>query len=534
MPAAVQKIQRRLIANGTGDFSLVAVDKFILATRDSGYQGTESAVAELVDNAVQAGARRIVVNITADGEEGPDPLRIMVQDDGSGMDRRTLRQALRFGGSTRFNDRSGLGRYGMGLPNSSLSQARRVEVYSWQSNRSPWSTFLDVDEVAAGRMLEVPEPKLSRFPEWFEKPKSQSGTLVIWRRCDRLDHRRPGTIARKLHVPLGQIFRFFLWNKLEIVVNGIPVEPIDPLYLHHRSARKGGRIFGKPLEYEIEARASSGEICGVGKVMVTFSELPVHDWHDLSNEEKRIRGITNGAGVSVVRADREIDYGWFFMSGKRRENYDDWWRCEIRFDPILDEAFGITHTKQQIRPQEYLQEILSADLESQAKALNGRVRQAHVQLRSSERTVAIERLASERDELLRPLPSQSSGAKDLALIEKLAKRHPTLREAALSESGSMQYRIIQEEMKDTSFFSFAVKDGLFVLVLNPEHAFYRKLYKQLLEDDSKEGQVLRGQIDLLLLAAARGEAAATTNNQRDVMQQFRKSWSDNLATFLSK
>ena len=534
MPAVTQKIRAGSKANGTEDFSLVAVDKFILATRDSGYQGTESAVAELVDNALQAGARRIVVNVVADGDDGPHPLRITVQDDGSGMDRRILRQALRFGGSTRFNDRTGLGRYGMGLPNSSLSQARRVEVYSWQRGSSPWFSFLDVDEIAAGRITEVPDPKPATFPEWFEKPKGQNGTLVVWTQCDRLDHRRPATIARKLHIPLGRIFRFFLWDNVEMVVNGIPIEPFDPLYVHQRSARKGGHLFGKPLEYEVEARAPNGEMTGVGKVTVTFSELPVHDWHNLSNDEKRIRGVTNGAGVSVVRADREIDYGWFFMGGKRRENYDDWWRCEIRFDPILDEAFGITHTKQQIRPQDYLLEILSPDLEEQAKALNGRVRQAHVQLRSTERTVAIERLASERDELLKPLPSPPSSAKNLALIEKLARHHPTLREAALSENGSMQYRIIQDQMKDTSFFSFAVRDGLFVLILNPEHPFFRKVYKLLLDDDSKEGQALRGQMDLLLLSAARAEAGAAKDNQRDAMQQFRRTWSDNLATFLSK
>jgi len=522
----------RALVNGKKDFSLVAVDKFILATRDSGYRGTESAVAELVDNAIQAGAQRVHVMVTA--VEAPNPLRIAVHDDGCGMDRRTLRQALRFGGSSRFNDRSGLGRYGMGLPNSSLSQARRLEVYSWQQSGSPWFSFLDVDEIAAGRMAEVPDPVRASFPEWFGKPKSRSGTLVVWSVCDRLDHRRSATIARKLLVPLGRVFRFFLWEGVQIIVSGMPVEPIDPLYLHQKSARKGGRVFGKPIEYEIEARSVNGEAMGLGKVVVTFSELPVHDWHKLSNEEKRQLGVTNGAGVSVVRAGRELEYGWFFMGGKRRENYDDWWRCEVRFDPILDEAFGITHTKQQIRPQEYLQEILSPDIEAQGKALNGRVRQAHVQLKSAERTLAVERLASERDQLLKPLPAPACSPKHLELIEALAKRHPSIREAALTEAGSTQYLIIQEQMKDTSFFSFALKEGLFVLVLNPEHAFYRKLYKPLVENDTKESQALRGQLDLLLLAAARAEASAAKQNDRDALSQFRKTWSDNLATFLGK
>jgi hypothetical protein len=87
-------------------------------------------------------------------------------------------------------------------------------------------------------------------------------------------------------------------------------------------------------------------------------------------------------------------------------------------------------------------------------------------------------------------------------------------------------------MKDTSFFSYAVRDGLFVLVLNPEHPFYKKVYKPLIENETKENRELRGQIDLLLLSAARAEAAATREVQREALAQFRKVWSDNVATFL--
>ncbi len=138
---------------------------------------------------------------------------------------------------------------------------------------------------------------------------------------------------------------------MNILVNGVMVHPIDPLFIHAGSPDPGGLIYGNPIEYTIEAKDSNGFVDATGTVTVVFSELPVRAWHTLSNEEKRQLGVSNGAGVSVVRANREIDFGWFFMGTKRRENYDDWWRCEIRFDPILDEAFGITHTKQQIRPK---------------------------------------------------------------------------------------------------------------------------------------------------------------------------------------
>jgi hypothetical protein len=332
-----------------------------------------------------------------------------------------------------------------------------------------------------------------------------------------------------------------------VVINGGAVQPIDPLYLRKESMRTGGKLYGKPIEYPIEAPSSNGH-ASTGNVIVTFSELPVHAWHELSNDEKRRLGISNGAGVSVVRAEREIDFGWFFMGTKRRENYDDWWRCEIRFDPVLDEAFGITHTKQQIRPQDYLLEILSPDIENLAKALNSRIRQAHLQVRSVDRTAEVERIASERDELLKPLP-KDIGKDQEKVIEQVAKRHPSIKEflSPKEENGDkkqldlgLQYRIIQDQMPDTSFFSFAVKEGLFVLILNPDHPFYKKVYKPLVENDNKENKEVRSKFDLLLLACARAEAAAQREGRRskdvaskEMLLQLRKTWSDNLATFLN-
>ena len=75
------------------DFSIVAVDKFIQAARDSGYKGTSSAVAELIDNSLQAGATEIAVSLTADERERVYPVVLSVIDNGSGMDSRTLRRA---------------------------------------------------------------------------------------------------------------------------------------------------------------------------------------------------------------------------------------------------------------------------------------------------------------------------------------------------------------------------------------------------------------------------------------------------------
>src|SRR5260370_336789 len=86
----------------------------------------------------------------------------------------------------------------------------------------------------------------------------------------------------------------------------------------------GGRRFGPPLELRVRVPDRSSST-----VTVSFSELPVDTWHSLSNKAKRQHAIAKGAGVSIVRAGREIDHGWYFMADKRAENYDDWWGCQI-------------------------------------------------------------------------------------------------------------------------------------------------------------------------------------------------------------
>jgi len=353
-----------------------------------------------------------------------------------------------------------------------------------------------------------------------------SGTLVIWTRCDRLDHRRVSTVVRKLEAELGRRFRHYLWRGLRITINGDAIRPSDPMYLHPSAEGAGGRLFGNELRYEV--RADPADPRTTGWVRVQFSELPVHEWHKLSNDEKRRKGVSNGAGVSIVRAGREVDYGWFFMGGKHRENYDDWWRCEIQFDPILDEAFGITHTKQQVRPQAHLMEALTPDLEATARVLNGRARKAHLAVKAGERFSEAERLASERDHLLRPLPTRAD-PEAKALMKELEKSHPILRRE--SSDKTSRYVIVEGVMKDTSFFTYVHDGERLVLVLNPDHPFYREIYKQLADSDSPRDQQLRAKLELLLLAAARSEAG--TKGKEQTLARQRLDWSNTLAAFLN-
>ncbi|RIV29833.1 ATP-binding protein [Micromonospora radicis] len=492
---------------------LVNPANFLFATRDTGYKTTGLAIAELIDNSLQAGAREVAVEVAT--ARSPDrQIEIMVIDDGVGMDAQTLAEALTFGGTSRFNDRRSLGRYGMGLPNGALSRSRRVEVYTWRPGVGVLWSRLDIDElVHAGDAALPPVEHIDR-PAFV--PNTGSGTVVRLTRCDRVEYKRSTALVRRLKDDLGRIYRHFLADGVSLQVNGQPVVANDPLCLQPGSKITGGRQFGDDLLYEIPAGSTTGTIS------VTFSELPIDRWHGLSTEEKRTMGVTAGPPVSIVRAGREIDRGWFFMGGKRRENYDDWWRCEIRFDPVLDEIFGITHAKQAISPRPELLEIISPDLETIARALNGRARNRFMLVKAAEPLSAAERQAARAEASLpslprgrRPIPDE---LKDL--VDGL-HRHDA------------PYQIAAAELPTMGAFEVVVRDRQIIVLLNTKHPWYRDLYGPLAMSELGRDHDLARQVALTLLASARAEATLRRGAERGHAQTLRQMWADVLATFMN-
>jgi hypothetical protein len=199
----------------------------------------------------------------------------------------------------------------------------------------------------------------------------------------------------------------------------------------------------------------------------------------------------------------------------------------MQFDPILDEVFGITHTKQQVRPQAHVLDALTPDLEATARALNSRARKAHLAVKAGERFSEAERIASDRDHLLRPLPSKADPTAK-ALMKSLEKGHPQLRRRPDGEGS--RYTIVEGTVEDACFFTYAHDAERLVLVLNPDHPFYREIYKPLADGDMPRDQQLRAKLELLVLAAARSEAAAKAKGP---VARQRLEWSNTLATFLN-
>ncbi|MEE6229889.1 ATP-binding protein, partial [Stenotrophomonas maltophilia] len=103
------------------------------ALRGLGYT-TATALADLVDNSISAGAGQVEVGFNWNGVDS----WISIADDGRGMNDAELLSAMRLGDRNPLDVRgaSDLGRFGLGLKTASFSQARRLTVLSIKDGQS--------------------------------------------------------------------------------------------------------------------------------------------------------------------------------------------------------------------------------------------------------------------------------------------------------------------------------------------------------------------------------------------------------------
>lgn len=369
----------------TSKYSIVTSDLTVKALQDSGYKSTAHAIAELIDNGIEATAELVELFVVESIDRPSQRARhrvekIAVLDNGSGMDPETLRQSLRFGAGTRQH-RKGIGRFGVGLPNSSISQCDRVDVWSWTNGPdNALHTYLDLAELRRG-LEEVPEPKLDGLPdEWqaLTEGLGPTGTLVQWTQLERVQWRGAEATLANTENLIGRIYRRKITQGTRIKL--VPVRgwaelpgvrdtrPNDPLYLTAPSSTPAP-FDTKPM-FRPVGGGNTGEI-GVQRFMVEGvdgKEYPVlvrssisvdaARRHDIEGEEWPDdvspslkpgdtpwgKHAAKNLGISLIRADRELDLdtGWT----NSYNPVERWWGVEIDFPPALDEVFGVTNNKQ--------------------------------------------------------------------------------------------------------------------------------------------------------------------------------------------
>jgi hypothetical protein len=172
--------------------------KLDTALRAIGYS-FESAVADVIDNSVDARAREILVRIIVrrDGH-----LDLVIRDDGTGMSGLTLREAMRFGADVAQEVEERLGKFGLGLKLATLSQAREIHVFTRKDGELSGRAWLEsgISDGFASTIFDRKECQKLLDGIVPDQPLGTSGTLVWWSQLYRVGHHpsAPDEHAQKL------------------------------------------------------------------------------------------------------------------------------------------------------------------------------------------------------------------------------------------------------------------------------------------------------------------------------------------------
>ena len=375
------------------NLSPVKVGAAIKSMRNSDFD-VYSAICEIIDNSTQAGSKNIQIKLemgVPKGKRKQVSQKIAFGDDGVGMDIETLQQCLVLGYSKRYDDRNGIGRFGVGMILGAINVCQRVEVYSREKSGNWNYTRLDITKIAEDKDPELLLAEQRDLPQEYKSLVGDFGTLVIWGEIDRVDtdFKKEELIHR-----IGRIYRKSIGqqiieskkivknpNIVTMSVDGYVVPSHDPLYATKTAKFPNDEtaivVEDKQFDYQVHDVDAPPDGSKTGKITIRMSLLP-ESWRmsgaivnapkgrgsagSGTSRENNERRVNENEGISVLRNGREVYYGNIRNIGPASKPPDRFWGCEIDFEPVLDHWFSVKNIKNGARPLAELKEKLHSSI----------------------------------------------------------------------------------------------------------------------------------------------------------------------------
>lgn len=507
--------------------------------RDTGYDFF-TAAADIIDNSIAANAQNIHVNIelTHDGRKF-----VYFGDDGEGMDKDGLFNAMRYGAKIR-EDLASLGKFGLGLKTASSSVCLRYSLISRTGINEPLHKLTwDLEHVAHLNKWEMlQDPITAVEEELFEELCGESGTLVVWARCDRLlskVYSKPGGIheqkaiqtkSKKLMEHCALIFHKYLnpneknYRTVNLFVNGEKVEHWNPFYPERSEQMLPESMTKLPIQCEDGS---------VHEATIKAWVLP-HSKDMTSEENEKFAKISNRSqGFYIHREGRIIHYGGYLGLWRSDDPHWSLFRIEFDFGHQLDEAFMVDVKKSKILLDPALEDALHDLLAPAYKEADRRYRRKQVVAvsdgishKDSNKTVA------ETKNTLKVIASSVDEVEGTAIISN--NRGPGIQIQTPIESNvspdSLYVKPVDNVPNGALWEPFLASETTSNhstgVHLNKQHDFYTKIYSQ-----SKSGISIEG-LDLLLWALAAAEHKNTDKELSAIWEDIREEVSSNLRKLL--
>lgn len=380
----------------------------------------ETAIADIIDNSITAGAKNIWIDYDWKGPK----TSLSILDDGNGMNNSQLIQAMRPGSKNPLEERNqnDLGRFGLGLKTASFSQSRKFTVISKAEGYKPvfWTWDLDyVNQEKAWKLIRyIPDEEI-----WIQKIEAlETGTCVIWWDLDRLtketDENNEEAKAKffetmeKVKSHLSMVFHRFMDEGLNIFFRDRLIKSWDPFM-----------IGSDGLQTKPEARLAGGKVKIKGFILPHRSKLTAEQYNYGKGPKD---SWTAHQGFYVYRNKRLLVAGDWLGLFKREVHYD---LCRIQIDlpNIYDNEWQIDIKKSIARPPSiYRNSIISVAKEARNQA---------VEVYRHKGKVLKRKLSSEEYS-----PFWEERARHGKRFYKINRNHPLLNEL-LAKSGDLKKEI---------------------------------------------------------------------------------------------
>lgn len=583
-PRGGRAVMNRMIKE-SATVPLFFAQTLIQSLRDVGYNHTTSALCEHVDNAYQAGASEIRIFFRQANKRDGGTIDVAVYDNGKGMSPAVLKAATAFGGSLNFGNREGIGRFGMGMKTAALSLSPVMELYSWQEPKAIYSMTLDIDAIGRDRsnMVELPDATLngeftndqaSLFTSWMTFPPEHgeqallaadegelyeklgaSGTLVYMPACDRLTYVKPKTLVEHAMKEMARVYRRQIAGGLKLFINNRVVDAFDPTYSmpnarHVRFLDTEPKTSRLAVAKTVKIRLNE-TLPETAPIEIKLYKLPIEEWTSLPRKtQKNDLRIFDGLTVSMLRNGREVFAG-SMPRITTRHSVTHWYRVQIDFPGLLDEAFGVASNKQGVRLKGYVEDAIKEAIGGDITQMNDAVREfqaAQNARKAPAKPSTSEQKAAESDAFqakeLAPLTEFEQQQMDgnLRGLAATLKRSGETEEQAFERIRVSTYIIDFKHDAYWPFYDVTHKFGRVILTINTAHAFFTELYEPIsklgiaaasededgLPPTNAEQHGPTVALDLLLLSLARTQSrlSKSSDEANKLIDTMRREWSD--------
>ncbi|MFD9329132.1 ATP-binding protein [Streptomyces sp. NPDC060065] len=341
--------------------------RYMEALSSQGY-GFEVAIADLVDNSIDAGAKDVVIHFLRDGDE---LVSLLVVDDGKGMSDDGLDVAMTVGGRRDYAEKA-LGMFGTGLKSASLSHASAVTVVSTTKGTRAAGRRWVMERAVSGFQCDIVEPGYAQklLDRYADRPIVWQGTVVRWDAVkDFPKHGGGGQTDRYLHRTI---------NKLGLHLG---------LYLHRFLARDDFNItiavedvrtgtvyldFGveplNPFAYPVSGHPDYPHRITAAVPSIGDVTLEAHIWTPKSNldEYKAVGSVLDRQGFYFYRHDRLVQAGGW-NNFRQPEQHFSLARIAIDLPDAPADVFRLTVKKSGVEASPEFTSALEKALDSQGR-----------------------------------------------------------------------------------------------------------------------------------------------------------------------